>query len=110
MIRRLSLCVLACMMVMLSGCACLLTRGDWGYLSPGKPTQFYPATAMDCEFIYSIFTVPLQKEDWFIDLPCRPIFGALTIVDAVPSIALDTVLFPWDLAEVVSAGTKNKGD
>lgn len=98
---------LMCMVLILSGCSTILTRGDWGYFSPGKETAIYPSTVMDSLFFYGIFTIPFER-DWYIDAPCRPILLIGTAVDFAPSIISDTVMLPYDLQEMFSSGTKNK--
>jgi len=99
--KKILLSFMISILLLSSGCSTLITRGEWGYFSCGKPTSLYPSTVRDGLFIYGIFTTPLE-DDWYIDAPCRPIILVGSIIDFIPSIITDTLIFPWDLSDYMN--------
>lgn len=90
--------------LILSGCGTLLTRGPvcrWI-----DRTNLYPATSFDAEVIYRAVKNPLD-EQWYLDLPSRPVIGIFWVADLMPSLLVDTIMLPYDFSEI-QPDTKNK--
>jgi len=100
-----SLCATLCMIMMLSGCGTILTRGPLARWN--DKTSIYPATSWDANALYVVMSDPLDEQQWYLDLPARPVIGGFWVVDLMPSLLVDTVMLPIDVFQIQWT-TKNK--